>query len=126
MTLPTTITVIGAGSASFGENTLSALMRCQRLKGSKLRLVDRNPQNMDIVQRLANRLNREWKAEFEISAYTDPPLTTVRVAKEEMGRLAAERLIALIEGGGPLPAIAPVSGELIVRGSCGGARKEAG
>jgi LacI family transcriptional regulator len=64
--------------------------------------------------------------DIEISAYTDPPLTTVRVAKEEMGRLAAERLIALIEGGGPLPAIAPVSGELIVRESCGGAPKEAG
>jgi alpha-galactosidase len=71
MTLPTTITVIGAGSASFGENTLSALMRCQRLRGSKLRLVDRNPQNLDIVQRLANRLNREWKAELEITGHTD-------------------------------------------------------
>jgi DNA-binding LacI/PurR family transcriptional regulator len=42
-----------------------------------------------------------------------------------MGRLAAKRLIALIEGAGPLPAIAPVSGELIVRASCGAPRKEA-
>jgi LacI family transcriptional regulator, galactose operon repressor len=63
--------------------------------------------------------------DIELSAYTDPPLSTVRVAKEEMGRLAAERLIALIEGEGPLPAMAPVGGELVVRGSCGGAGQEA-
>ena len=36
MSLPTTITVIGAGSASFGENTLAALLRAPRLKGSAL------------------------------------------------------------------------------------------
>jgi len=62
--------------------------------------------------------------DIEVSAYTDPPLSTVRVAKEEMGRLAAERLIALIEGEGSLPAVAPVCGELVVRGSCGGAGRE--
>jgi alpha-galactosidase len=66
----TTITVIGAGSASFGENTLSALLRSKKLKGSTLRLVDRNPQSLGIVHRLANRLNREWDANFTISAHT--------------------------------------------------------
>jgi alpha-galactosidase len=66
----TTITVIGAGSASFGENTLSALLRSKKLKGSTLRLVDRNPQSLDIVHRLANRLNREWDANFTITAHT--------------------------------------------------------
>jgi alpha-galactosidase len=71
MTLPTTITVIGAGSASFGENTLAALMRSKKLRGSTLRLVDRNPQSLDIVQRLANRLNVEWQADMRISAHTD-------------------------------------------------------
>jgi alpha-galactosidase len=71
MTLPTKITVIGAGSASFGENTLSAIVRSKKLKGSTLALVDRNPQTLDIVQRLANRLNREWDANFTISAHTD-------------------------------------------------------
>lgn len=63
------ITVIGAGSASFGENTLSAILRSQKLKGSTLRLVDRNPQSLDIVQRLALRLNREWDAGFAVSAH---------------------------------------------------------
>ena len=70
MTLPTTITVIGAGSASFGENTLSAIMGSKKLRGSTLRLVDRNAQSLDIVQRLANRLNVEWEAGFTISAHT--------------------------------------------------------
>ena len=50
--------------------------------------------------------------DIELSGYFDPPLTTVRVAKEEMGRLAAERLIALIEGaamGGPAAVRCPRS-----------------
>lgn len=70
MTLPTKITVIGVGSASFGENTLSAIMRSKRLKGSALALVDRNADSLDIVRRLANRLNVEWEAGFVITAHT--------------------------------------------------------
>ncbi|MEK6753126.1 MAG: hypothetical protein AABZ00_12780 [Chloroflexota bacterium] len=66
----TTITVIGAGSASFGENTLSALLRSKKLHGSTLRLVDRNAQSLDIVHRLANRLNKEWDSKFIITAHT--------------------------------------------------------
>ena len=69
MTLPTTITVIGAGSASFGGNTLAALMHSERLRGSTLRLVDRNTSSLDIVHRLAQRLNREWDAHMTISAH---------------------------------------------------------
>ncbi len=70
MSLPTRIVVIGAGSASFGENTLSALMRSPKLKGSSLALVDCNHRNLDIVYRLAQRLNREWGSEINLSAYT--------------------------------------------------------
>ena len=70
MGLPTNIVVIGAGSASFGENTLSALVRSARLRGSRLALVDHSPQNLDIVYRLAQRLNREWDAQMQISAHT--------------------------------------------------------
>ena len=67
----TIITVIGAGSASFGENTLSAILRSKKLKGSTLRLVDRNTQSLDIVHRLANRLNKEWDSGFIISAHAN-------------------------------------------------------
>ncbi len=65
----TTITIIGAGSASFGENTLSALLRSKKLQGSTLRLVDRNAQSLDIVYRLANRLNKEWDSKFTITSH---------------------------------------------------------
>ena len=60
--------------------------------------------------------------DIELAAYTDPPLTTVRVAKEEMGRLAAERLIAQIDGGGEASGILSVPGDLVVRESCGAKR----
>ena len=70
MTLPTKITVIGAGSASFGENTLSAIMRSKKLRGSTLALVDRNAESLEIVRSLANRLNAEWEAGFVITSHT--------------------------------------------------------
>jgi len=70
MTLPTKITVIGAGSASFGENTLSAIMRSKKLCGSALALVDKNTESLDIVHRLAKRLNREWKSNMNITAHS--------------------------------------------------------
>ena len=69
MTLPTKIVVIGAGSASFGENTLSAIMNSKKLRGSTLALVDRNPETLDIVKRLADRLNREWDSGFTVTAH---------------------------------------------------------
>jgi alpha-galactosidase len=77
MTLPTKIVVIGAGSASFGENTMSALIRSGRgttdrapsLRGSTLALVDHNPETLDTVRRLAERLNREWDAGLTITAH---------------------------------------------------------
>jgi DNA-binding LacI/PurR family transcriptional regulator len=36
--------------------------------------------------------------DIELSAYTDPPLTTVRIPKGEMGALAARRLVARSKG----------------------------
>ena len=71
MTRPTKITVIGAGSASFGENTLSAIMRSQSLRGSTLALVDRNGDSLAIVSRLAERLNRDWDAHFTLTSHTN-------------------------------------------------------
>jgi alpha-galactosidase len=70
MTLPAKIVVIGAGSASFGENTLSALIGSNRLRGSTLALVDRNPTTLDIIKRLADRLNTEWDAGMTITTHT--------------------------------------------------------
>src|SRR5512141_661912 len=69
MSLPTKIVLVGAGSAQFGENTLSALMRSKKLRGSTIALVDRNPASLDIVKRLADRLNREWDSQMTITAH---------------------------------------------------------
>lgn len=52
------------------------------------------------------------------SAYTMPPLTTVRMPNYEMGRVAAEVALAAIRGQ-PFDAYTEVPGELIVRQSCG-------
>jgi alpha-galactosidase len=71
MSHPTKITVIGAGSASFGENTLAAIVRSKNLRGSTLALVDRNADSLDIVSRLAKRLNREWDSQFTITSHTN-------------------------------------------------------
>ncbi len=52
------------------------------------------------------------------SAYFYPPLTTVRYPKQEVGRLAAETVLALVRGNdlpGPWTRILPV--ELVIRGS---------
>jgi alpha-galactosidase len=67
--LPAKIVVIGAGSASFGLNTLAAMMRSQRLRGCHLALVDRNEATLGLVTRLAQRLNEEWSSEMEISSH---------------------------------------------------------
>jgi alpha-galactosidase len=67
---PTRITVIGAGSASFGLNTLGSLMRSVELKGSHIALVDLNPQPLSLMYRLAERLNRDWDAHMTLSQHT--------------------------------------------------------
>ena len=67
--LPTKIVVIGAGSASFGLNTLGALLGSESLRGSHLPLVDQNTETLALVGRLAQRLNREWQAHLTITTH---------------------------------------------------------
>ena len=68
--LPTKIVVIGAGSAIFGLNTISALMGSQRLRGSQLALVDRNTETLALIAQLAERLNRGWDAQMVVTTHT--------------------------------------------------------
>jgi len=69
--LPTKIVALGAGSASFGLNTLATVLRSERLKGCHLALVDTNVQTLRVVEQLAQRMNREWKAEMTITAHSE-------------------------------------------------------
>lgn len=68
--LSTKIVIIGVGSASFGLNTLAALMNCEKLRGSQVALVDRNAETLALMACLAKRLNREWDAAMVITAHT--------------------------------------------------------
>jgi alpha-galactosidase len=68
--LPTKVTIIGAGSAIFGLNTLSALIGSERLHGSRLALVDINAEALAQTARLAKRINREWDAHMTITTHT--------------------------------------------------------
>lgn len=67
---PTKIVVIGAGSASFGLNTLGAILKSDKLRGSTLALVDQNAETLAIVRKLAERLNREWDRQLTITTHT--------------------------------------------------------
>src|SRR5438552_647745 len=68
---PTKIVVIGAGSASFGLNSLATIVRSERLRGSTLALVDINAQGLDTIARLACQLNKQWPAQLQIESTTD-------------------------------------------------------
>ncbi|MCX7845862.1 MAG: LacI family transcriptional regulator [Dictyoglomaceae bacterium] len=55
--------------------------------------------------------------DIEISSQFDPPLTTIRIFKEEMGLITAKRLIDRIKNPNQPPIKIIVSTELIIRGS---------
>ena len=53
--------------------------------------------------------------DIEFASYVDPPLTTIRQPKDEMGRIAMRMLIDLLNGKPVANVMVP--GELIVRES---------
>lgn len=57
--------------------------------------------------------------DISIAAYVDTPLTTVRIYKEEIGRLALKMLIDRIESKRINPIMLEAPGKLIIRDSCG-------
>jgi LacI family transcriptional regulator len=77
--------------------------------------------------RAARELGRSIPADLSIVGfdniimgnYTDPPLTTIAVDKEQMGRRAAARLIEMLDGKSSDPVEEAVAAELVVRGSAG-------
>lgn len=58
--------------------------------------------------------------DIDLAAFVDPPLTTVAQPKAEMGRLATDRLLDMIETGRPPKnRIVTLTPALVVRRSCG-------
>jgi DNA-binding LacI/PurR family transcriptional regulator len=55
--------------------------------------------------------------DFDFSAYSDPPLTTVRIPGYAMGRIAASMLIGILDGEPPANRHVVLQNELIIRGS---------
>jgi LacI family transcriptional regulator len=60
--------------------------------------------------------------DIELAALTTPPLTTIRIAKEDMGRRAAQMLLDLVHGNDVSPTMVVLPNELVVRGTTGGRR----
>ncbi|MCL6633068.1 MAG: LacI family transcriptional regulator [Alicyclobacillus herbarius] len=60
--------------------------------------------------------------DITLARYVTPGLTTIRQAREEMGRKAAEELLGLIGEPGKLPSIITVPTELVVRETVGSPR----
>lgn len=63
--------------------------------------------------------------DIEMASFTSPPLTTIRVPKEELGRFAVKTLIDRIEGHHELPLRIDLPFELIERQSCKKNKNEA-
>ena len=57
--------------------------------------------------------------DVDLARYTQPPLTTVHIEREQMGREAVRRLIDLIEGRGAGPVKTIIPTRLVIRGLCG-------
>ncbi len=65
------IVVIGAGSASFGLETMGMLLHDHDLAGSTLALVDLNPDGLKQICTLAERMTSEWGTHIHITSSTD-------------------------------------------------------
>jgi LacI family transcriptional regulator len=76
---------------------------------------------IQVIQRAGLRIPEDISVvgfdDVELSALMHPPLTTVRVFKEELGRLAIETLVQIINEGSSTLITKHVRAELVVRGS---------
>ena len=71
MSNDTNIVVIGAGSASFGLETLGSIIERQDLQNSTLHLVDINNENLKTIYALAKFMKKIWKSNIDINSSLD-------------------------------------------------------
>jgi DNA-binding LacI/PurR family transcriptional regulator len=118
--------VIDCGSLTFEDGYEKAHAILQR-KRRPSALFCVNDELAAGVLRAAHELGLKVPAELSVvgfdditmSNYTDPPLTTVSVAKEHLGRRAMARLLELVEGTDSQVKHETVPVELVVRSSSG-------
>ena len=68
----TKIVIIGAGSVSFGPSILGDLFSfAEPLRDSEVWLVDLNADSLDVMLRLATRMNQAWGEPFTLHASSD-------------------------------------------------------
>ena len=70
-TEPPKIVVIGAGSGVFGLGALSTIIQHPAMKGAELALCDINAEGLQVIHKLAEKMNRSWDAEMQISSSTE-------------------------------------------------------
>jgi len=68
--MATKISMVGAGSASFGLKTLHDIARSPELHGSIIALIDINKEKLNLMKKVAERLNEHFKSELKIEAST--------------------------------------------------------
>jgi DNA-binding LacI/PurR family transcriptional regulator len=96
-------------TALFAYNDISALGAIRAFQEAGLRV----PQDVSVI----------GFDDIQGAAFSNPTLTTVKQPLADMGRLAAQTLLARIEGAKDYPAEIPIEPELVVRQSTGRAPK---
>jgi len=64
------VSLVGAGSASFGLKTLYDIARSEELHGSTIALIDLNQGKLDIMRKVAERLNKQFDSKLKIESTT--------------------------------------------------------
>jgi len=67
----TKISMVGAGSASFGLHTLYDIVRSKELHGSTIALIDVDKVKLNIMRKVAERLDKHYNSDLRIEASTE-------------------------------------------------------
>jgi len=65
------ISLLGAGSASFGLKTLYDIARSKELHGSAVALIDVNEEKLEIMGKVAEKLDRHFSSQLKIESSTN-------------------------------------------------------
>jgi len=87
------VSLVGAGSASFGLETLYDIVSSEELHGSTIALIDVDEERLKVMSRVAERFNEYFKANLKIESFTrtrdglsGSDFVIISVEKERMKR----------------------------------------